>query len=119
MIIIEWFTSTWQLTYRGALSACLTAIAWVMLSIFFYLGGCRNEADNERYIYSVIDWGKSPGSAAAYSVAVCGSVGLFHLGLVAAKNAIVKCWIDSRHETEKNLLIVTDPDGKTNSTEMV
>ena len=71
--------------------------------------------NGERYIYSVIDWGGNPGLAAAYSVGITIAIVLCHAGLVALKNEILKCWLNSRSDSERSELVISsdDNDGKT------
>ena len=108
IITIEWFLSCWQLTYRAALTSLIVCICWILFSIVFYLAGWKNEEEpHDRYIYSAIDWGKSPGTAVAYSVVACVIIPLIHIGLVALKNWIMKKWVASKPSNQREILVVS------------
>ena len=53
-----------------------------------------------------MDWGKSPGIAAAYCCVAVALIPSIHLGLVALKNVIIKSWLKNRTQDERELLVV-------------
>lgn len=106
LIVIEWITSTWQLTYKGALYICISSIVWIICSIIFYAAGLK-DGDGNRYVYATIDWGDAPGTAVVYSIVTCIALPIFQIIIVAIKNGIIKCWLRTRTQLERDLIVAT------------
>ena len=79
---------------------------FVILNFCYYIFGARNVYNNQRYIYSPIDWGGNPGIAAGYCIGFLVIIPGFHILIVATKNVIMKAWLKSRTEAEENALVV-------------
>ena len=66
--------------------------------------GWRNNYNNERYIYSLVDWGGSIYGSIFWSFILCFSNAMFHVILLALKKWIIKQWTQkSETNVQKNI----------------
>ena len=91
------FCTQWNISFVGSFWSYIIIITWIIVSIIFYLANWRNDLDNGRYIYSVVDW--SPDKRIRTITLTCillfGTF-LFRLMWVWIKNIILKIYTGSR-----------------------